>query len=211
MLSPRLEHPSLSRPHPAQAPPTLLTSGSVCVLRLPGIAMLFISVLLSLPCWAVSFLSPETMAYSLESPVPRMSQGRPRGCWLGPRLCSSCCAYGFTRGIFLPFILFWWERKVSFFFFFSVQFSSVAQSCLTLCNPMNRARQPSLSITNSQSSLKLMSIESVMPSSHLILCRPLLLLPPIPPSMRVFSNESTLCMRWQKIFPYLIKMCLTHK
>ena len=87
--------------------------------------MLFISVLLSLPCWAVSFLSPETMAYSLESPVPRMSQGRPRGCWLGPRLCSSCCAYGFTRGIFLPFILFWWERKVSFFFFFlsSVQFS----------------------------------------------------------------------------------------
>ena len=100
----------LSRPHPAQAPPTLLTSGSVCVLRLPGIAMLFISVLLSLPCWAVSFLSPETMAYSLESPVPRMSQGRPRGCWLGPRLCSSCCAYGFTRGIFLPFILFWWER-----------------------------------------------------------------------------------------------------
>ena len=50
--------------------------------------MLFISVLLSLPCWAVSFLSPETMAYSLESPVPRMSQGRPRGCWLGPRLCN---------------------------------------------------------------------------------------------------------------------------
>ena len=59
------------------------------------------------------------------------------------------------------------------------------------------ARQASLSITNSRSSLRLMSIESVMPSSHLILCRPLLL-PPTPPSIRVFSNESTLCMRWPK-------------
>ena len=57
------------------------------------------------------------------------------------------------------------------------------------------ARQASLSITNSRGSLRLTSIESVMPSSHLILCRPLLLLPPIPPSIRVFSNESTLCMR----------------
>ena len=64
------------------------------------------------------------------------------------------------------------------------------------------AHQASLSITNSQSSLKLMSIESVMPSSHLILCRPLLLLPPIPPSIRVFSNESTLCMRWPKYWTF---------
>ena len=60
------------------------------------------------------------------------------------------------------------------------------------------ARQASLSITNSRSLPKLMSIESVMPSSHLILCCPLLLLPPIPPSIGVFSNESTLCMRWPK-------------
>ena len=58
--------------------------------------------------------------------------------------------------------------------------------------------QASLSITNSRSLLKLMSIESVMPSNHLLLCRPLLLLPPIPPSVRVFSNESTLCMKWPK-------------
>ena len=58
------------------------------------------------------------------------------------------------------------------------------------------ACQASLSITNSRSSLRLMSIKSVMPSSHLILCHPLLLLPPIPPSIRVFSNESTLCMSW---------------
>ena len=60
------------------------------------------------------------------------------------------------------------------------------------------ARQASLSITTSRSLLQLMPIESVMPSSHLILCRPLLLLPPIPPSIRVFSNESTLHMRWPK-------------
>ena len=69
-------------------------------------------------------------------------------------------------------------------------FSSVAQLCLTLCDPMNAARQASLSITNSRSLPKLMSIESVMPSKHLILCCPLLLLPSIFPSIRVFSNES---------------------
>ena len=64
------------------------------------------------------------------------------------------------------------------------------------------AWQASLSITNFQSSPKLMSIESVMPSSHLILCHPLLLLPSIPPSVRVFSNESTLRMRWPKYWSF---------
>ena len=73
--------------------------------------------------------------------------------------------------------------------FSSVQLLSRVQLFAT---PWTTARQASLSITNSRSLLKLMSIESVMPSSHLILCRPLLLLPPIPPSIRVFSNESTL-------------------
>ena len=68
--------------------------------------------------------------------------------------------------------------------------------------PWIAARQAPLSITNSRSSLKLTSIESVMPSSHLILCRPLLLLPPIPPSIRVFSNESTLHMRWPKYWGF---------
>ena len=68
--------------------------------------------------------------------------------------------------------------------------------------PWIAARQASLSITNSQSSLKLTSIESVMPSSHLILCCPLLLLPPIPPSIRVFSNESTLHLRWPKYWNF---------
>ena len=68
--------------------------------------------------------------------------------------------------------------------------------------------RPPLSITNSWSSLKLMSIESVMPSSHLILCRPLLLLPPIPLSIRVFSNESTLCMRWPKYWSFSFSISL---
>ena len=77
-------------------------------------------------------------------------------------------------------------------------FSSGAQQCPTLCDPMNHSTLGLLSITNSWSSPKLMSIESVMPSSHLILCRPLLFLPPNPPSVRVFSNESTVRMRWPK-------------
>ena len=78
----------------------------------------------------------------------------------------------------------------------SVQFSSVAQSCPTLCGPMNHST-PGLPVHHQlQSSPKSMSIESVIPSSHLILCRPLLLLLPIPPSIRVFSKESTLHMRW---------------
>ena len=84
----------------------------------------------------------------------------------------------------------------------SIQFSSVTQSCPTLCNPRKRSSQAFLSITNSQSSLKLTSFESVMPSSHLILCLPLFILPPIPPSIRVFSNESTLLMRWPKCWSF---------
>ena len=68
--------------------------------------------------------------------------------------------------------------------------------------PWIAAHQASLSITNSGSSLRLTSIESVIPSSHLILCHPLLLLPPIPPSIRVFSNESTLGMRWPKYWSF---------
>ena len=86
----------------------------------------------------------------------------------------------------------------------NLQFSSVQSlSCVRLfATPSIAARQASLSITNSQSSLKLMSIELVMPSSHLILCRPLLLLPPIPSSISVFSNESTLRMRWPKYWSF---------
>ena len=85
------------------------------------------------------------------------------------------------------------------FSFSSVQFShSVVSNSATL---WTAARQASLTITNSWSLLKLMS-KSVMPSNHLILCRPLLLLSPIPPSIRVFSNESTLHMRWPKYWSF---------
>ena len=83
----------------------------------------------------------------------------------------------------------------------SVQFSHSVVSD-SLPTPWFTARQASLSITNSRSSLKLTSIESVMPSSHLIFCRPLLLLPPIPPSIRVFSNESALRMRWPEYWSF---------
>ena len=85
-----------------------------------------------------------------------------------------------------------------------IQFSSVQllSRVRLFAAPWTAARQASLSLTNSRSSLRLTSIESVMPSSHLILCRPLLLLPPIPPSTRVFSNESTLRMRWPKYWSF---------
>ena len=87
---------------------------------------------------------------------------------------------------------------------YSVQFSSVQSlSCIWLsATPWTAACQASLSITNSQNSLRLISIQSVMPSTHLILCHPLLFLPPIPPSIRVFSNESTLRMRWPKYWSF---------
>ena len=82
-----------------------------------------------------------------------------------------------------------------------LQFSSVAQSCL-FATPWTAAHQTSLSITNSRSPPKPMSIVLVMPSNHLILCRPLLLLPSIFPSIRVFSNESALCIRWLKYWSF---------
>ena len=92
------------------------------------------------------------------------------------------------------------------------QFSSVAQSCRLFATPWTAARQASLSITNSRSLPKPMSIESVMPSNHLILCRPLLLLPSIFPSIRVFSNESALRIRWPKdwSFSFSISPCKEH-
>ena len=85
---------------------------------------------------------------------------------------------------------------------FWVQFSSVAQTCLTLCHPMDCSIPASLSITNTRSLLSLMSIESMMPSSHLILCCPCLHLPSIFPSNRVFSNESVLHIKWPKYWSF---------
>ena len=90
-----------------------------------------------------------------------------------------------------------------------VQFSSVAQSCPTLCDPAD-CSTPSLPLHHhSQSLLRLTPIESVMPSSHLILCRPLLFLPPIPPSIKVFSKESTLHMRWPKYWSFSFNIILS--
>ena len=109
-----------------------------------------------------------------------------------------------TERLMLSFILFVYDYEsnfklqVIFDILHSVQFSSVQSLSRVqlFATPWTAARQASMSITNSRSLLRLMSIESVMPSSHLIFCRPLLLLPPTPPSIKVFSNESTLRMRW---------------
>ena len=94
---------------------------------------------------------------------------------------------------------------------------SVSQSVQSLSHvwlfmtPWTAACQASLSITNSRSLLKLMPIKSVMPSSHLILCHPLLLLPPIPPSIRVFSNKSALRMRWPKYWSFSFNISPSNK
>ena len=86
----------------------------------------------------------------------------------------------------------------------SVQFSSVTQSCLTLCDPMNRST-PGLPIHHQLPEFtQILVHQSVMPSSHLILCHPLLLLPPIPPNIKVFSNDSALGMRWPKYWSFLV-------
>ena len=98
--------------------------------------------------------------------------------------------------------LFHWVFQVSH----SVQFSSVAQSCPIVGTPWITSHKASLSITISRSLLKLMSMESVTPSSRPILCHPLLLLSWIPPSIRVFSNESTLCMRWLKYWSFSLSI-----
>ena len=91
---------------------------------------------------------------------------------------------------------------VQYLIFSSVQFSSVAQLCLILCDLMNRST-PGLPVHHQPwSSLNSTSIKSVMSSSHLLLCHPLLLLPPIPPSIRVFANESNLCMKWPKYWNF---------
>ena len=102
----------------------------------------------------------------------------------------------------------WFQSQCHIFCIFtvvakdSVQFSSVAQLFLSLCNPMDCSTPGSLSFTVSQSLLKLMSIKSVMPSNHLILCRPLLLPPSIFPSFRVFSKELALCIRRPKYWSF---------
>ena len=89
---------------------------------------------------------------------------------------------------------------------FSVQFSSVTQSCLTLCDPMN-CSTPGLPVHQQLPEFtQTLCIESVTPSSHLIHCHPLLLLPPIPPTIRVFFSESTLCISWPKYWSFSLSI-----
>ena len=109
-----------------------------------------------------------------------------------------------SRGITLPKSIHLVKAMVFPVVMYGYEFSSVTQSCPTLCDP-TICSTPGLPIHHQlpvMSSLKLMSIQLVTPSSHLILCRPLLLLPLIPPSIRVFSNESTLRMRWPKYWSF---------
>ena len=107
--------------------------------------------------------------------------------------------------VLLSLVCFWNSTPCTFsdlIILFQIR-SDQSLSCVQLfATPWIAARQASLSITNSRSSPRPPSIESVMPSSHLILCHPFLLLPPIPPSIRVFSNESTLRMRWPKYWSF---------
>jgi len=121
---------------------------------------------------------------------------------LSPLFCEQArlCLRAFHRKVLSlfffpppPSLSLWLSHSLGCYLTFSsVQFSSVAQSCPTLCDPMNRST-PGLPVHHQLPEfIQTRSIKSVMPSSHLILCRPLLLLPPIPPSIRVFSNESTL-------------------
>ena len=93
-------------------------------------------------------------------------------------------------------------RKTAAMILYQIRSDQSLSHVRLFATPCITARQASLYITNSWSLLRLTSIESVMPSSHLILCRPLLLLPPIPPSIRVFFNESTLRMRWPKYWSF---------
>ena len=119
--------------------------------------------------------------------------------------------------ILMIFILSIHEHSISFHLFVSLsisliyvlefsKFSSVIQSCSLFTTPWTAVHQASLLITNSWSLLNLMSIKSVMPSNHLILCRHLLFLPSIFPSIRVFSNESTLLMRWPKYWSFSLSI-----
>ena len=130
---------------------------------------------------------------SCPSPLPQS----PKDCSI--HLCLFCClAYRVIITILLNLI-----------YMCSVQFSSVTQSCPTLCDPMNRST-PGLPVHHHLPEFtQLMSIEFMMPSSHLILCHPLLLLPPIPLSIRVFSSESTLHMRWPKYWSFSFSIILS--
>ena len=145
--------------------------------------------------WTVAHQAPQSMGFSRQEYWSGLPCPSSRGSsWSRDWTCISCvsCIAG-------EFFTCWAIREAPNMCISSVQWLSCVRLFAT---PWIAARQASLSVTNSRSSPKLMSIESVMPSSHLILCGPLLLLPSIPPSSRVFSNESTLRMRWPKYWSF---------
>ena len=144
--------------------------------------------------WTIACQAPLPMGFSRKEYWSRLlfpcSEDLPDS-GIKPRSHASCIG---------RCVLYHWQGTTISLWMMLYQFSSVqSPSHVRLfATPWIAARQASLSITNSQSLPKLMSIESVMPSNHLILCHPLLLLPSIFPSIRVFSNESALCIRWPK-------------
>ena len=161
-------------------------SGCVFDLALVCVFALAFS-LLSLP-WISIVAAPSNLANS-------------ESCQLGAGLASEFDSgphYSTEQLTELGDSVLWWGKTKS------KQFSSVQSlsHVQIFATPWIAACHASLSVTNSRGLLKLMSIELVTPSSHHILCRPLHLLPPIPPSIRVFSNESTLCMRWPKYWSF---------
>ena len=140
---------------------------------------------------------------------PRLSRGRgkSRPCLLSDRKCKVTWQTVWILMQSTPGSI--WRYQMGIWKY-SVQFSSVSQSCL-FATAWTAACQASLSITSSQSLLRLMSIESVMPFNHLILCRPLLLPPSIFPSIRVFSKESVLHIRWPKDWSFSFSISLSNE
>ena len=155
-------------------------------------------------CWTINF--PWVQVVLMRHPVflwlqglwPNKPSNTVTSTWSTLRK-DSCLLFHCSNHYVLPYQFLVTKSMILAHQFSSVQSLSRVQLFAT---PRITAHQASLSITNSRSLPKLMSIESVMPSSHLILCRPLLLLPLIPPSIRVFSNESTLRMRWPKYWSF---------
>ena len=170
-----------------------------CLVLVPGLPIVVASLVSEHGLWDVqtsgavarglSSCSSWAREHRLNSCGARLSCSKVSGIF--PDQGSSTLAGGFFTTEALG------KHRLSILHTSSVQFSST---------PWTAALQASLSITNSWSSLRLTSIESAMPSSHLILCRPFLLLPPISPIIRVFSNESTLRMRWPKYWSFIFSI-----
>ena len=127
--------------------------------------------------------------------------------WIARKKVNKRNKYRITSIIKIRTHIMIWPGSCLFQIYPVLSSAQFTQLCLTLCNPMDCSMQSSLSITNSRSLLKLMSIESVMPSNHLILYCPLLLLPSIFPIIRVFSSESVLWIRWPK--PWIFSFCIS--